>query len=142
MNNRLKSKRKFMSSTPPSRSEIFFDAITQENQFSRLLLLLQLICRNWTWILSDVYCCTASLGTICRPVGALVEGYMIDKYGRKITMQVVSILISLAWIMTYFSRDVVMLYISRILLSFALGKHQLSWMRHYLLFYWYSDAYP
>lgn len=64
----------------------------------------------------------ASLGVICRPLGALVEGYVVDKYGRKTTMQIVSLLISFSWLLTYFSTDVTMLYISRILLSFALGK--------------------
>lgn len=65
---------------------------------------------------------TASFGTVCRPVGALVEGYIVDKYGRKTTLQLVSLLISIAWLLTFFARNVMMLYVSRILLSFALGK--------------------
>lgn len=64
----------------------------------------------------------ASLGVICRPIGALVEGYVVDRYGRKTTMQIVSILIAMSWLLTYFSQSVTLLYISRILLSYALGE--------------------
>lgn len=64
----------------------------------------------------------ASLGVICRPIGALVEGVVVDVYGRKTTMQVVSILIAISWLSTYFSESITLLYFSRTLLSFALGE--------------------
>lgn len=59
---------------------------------------------------------------MCRPLGALLEVFVIDKYGRKTSIQITIALHSMAWIFLSFSEDLFSIYMARIVTSLATGK--------------------
>lgn len=64
----------------------------------------------------------ASLIIICRPLGVLLEGFIVDRFGRKTTMQIATFFFVLSWLCTALSDSLVMLYASRMMTGFSLGE--------------------
>ncbi|CAH1155491.1 unnamed protein product [Phaedon cochleariae] len=63
----------------------------------------------------------ASIVTIALPLGALVIGPLMDRYGRKNMCMLANIPFSLSWLLHYYATNVWYIYIARIVAGFSGG---------------------
>ncbi|CAG9854458.1 unnamed protein product [Phyllotreta striolata] len=68
----------------------------------------------------------ASLVTIVLPIGALIVGPIMDRYGRKKVCLLTNIPIIIAWTLVYYANNVWYLYIARSINGFAGGLSTVS----------------
>uniref|UniRef100_A0A7G3AKB0 Putative facilitated trehalose transporter tret1-2 n=1 Tax=Lutzomyia longipalpis TaxID=7200 RepID=A0A7G3AKB0_LUTLO len=63
----------------------------------------------------------ASLSSASTPVGCILSGYLMDRWGRKKTLIVTEVPLILGWLMIAFATDIYMIYIGRLLVGLGSG---------------------
>ncbi|XP_013201154.1 facilitated trehalose transporter Tret1 isoform X2 [Amyelois transitella] len=63
----------------------------------------------------------ASLSAAGTPVGCIVSGYMMDNFGRKMTLVITEVPLICGWLLISMAQNVPMIYIGRLLVGFGSG---------------------
>ncbi|XP_053602986.1 facilitated trehalose transporter Tret1-like isoform X2 [Plodia interpunctella] len=63
----------------------------------------------------------ASLSAAGTPVGCIVSGYMMDSFGRKLTLVLTEVPLICGWLLIAVAQNVPMIYVGRLLVGFGSG---------------------
>lgn len=64
---------------------------------------------------------SASLSAATTPIGCLLGGYIMDRYGRKKVLLLTELPLILGWLLISFASDVYMIYVGRLLVGLGAG---------------------
>lgn len=73
------------------------------------------------YIILHLFCSTASLITITLPIGSLISGPLMDKFGRKVVCLLSCVPAAISWVLFLFANSVIAIYAARIVAGIATG---------------------
>lgn len=81
----------------------------------------------------------ASVTAISSPIGGLVSGYFLDRFGRKTTLICINLISIISWLIIAFSSksDVFVLFVQLMIARIIIGNSFLSLVNFYLNFHFF-----
>lgn len=79
------------------------------------------IMSNMIYLLFCTFCLAASLVTITLPIGSLIAGPLMDKFGRKVVCLLSCVPAAISWSLLIFATSLITVYTARIIAGIAAG---------------------